>query len=112
MKRTIYRYLLRAGLSPKYTGFRYALEAIELYLKINYIAKFNDDIYSKVAEKYQVSSSSVIKGIKNALDSALMRQSECEDFLYLLQNEKSGSIRVSEFSAHASNFIRYETPVE
>lgn len=109
MEQVIYCYLLDMGLSPKHTGFRYALESIELYLKNNYIAGFDNDIYSKIAKRYQVSTSGVIKGIKNALDSALMRQDYREKALCKLQNEKSGSIRVSEFIAHASNSIKYRT---
>ncbi len=111
MRKTIYQYLLKIGLSPKYVGFRYALDAINIYLNKDYIVQFNEDIYLKIAKKYQVGNSSVIKGIRNALDAAILRRHIGDDFLAQLQSERSGSIRVSAFIANAANIVRYEQSV-
>ena len=60
--------LLKLGFSPKLKGFIYIKEAIYYYSEISFVTNIRNEIYSKVAEKYNVSITSLNHSIKKAIE--------------------------------------------
>ncbi|MBQ7010043.1 MAG: hypothetical protein IJN05_12650 [Ruminococcus sp.] len=60
--------LLKLGFSPKLKGFIYVKEAIYYYSEISFVNNIRNEIYSKVAEKYNVSITSLNHSIKKAIE--------------------------------------------
>ena len=62
--------LLKLGFSPKLKGFIYVKEAIYYYSEISFVSNIRNEVYTKVAEKYNVSITSLNHSIKKAIEEA------------------------------------------
>lgn len=104
----VYKYLLSCGFRPQLLGFKYLIEAINIYIKTDKLVTFEKDIYLKLAKDYGKKSASVKKAIKNAIDGAALKY-DLSDENSIFSDEsysKSGSIKASEFIAYSANKIK------
>lgn len=60
--------LLDLGFRPSHKGFTYIKEAILLYSKILLVNSIFTDVYSKVAQKYGISTTSIDCAIKKSIE--------------------------------------------
>ena len=73
--------LVRFGISPKYKGFSYLIDCIEYGLRKNHKSiRYSSEIYPKIARIYKVSSSTIEKSIRVAINKA------CDKFPDLYNN--------------------------
>jgi len=107
----VYEYLLGCGFNPKLLGFKYLIDAINIYLESEYINSYEKDIYLTVANKYDKNPGAIKKAIKNAIDTAALNYNLDDESCVFnaVSNVKSGSIAAAEFIACSAQKIKYHT---
>lgn len=61
----VYRLVRRLGISPKYVGYYYTVEAVRIYLaQTEDPVKITKDIYPPLARKFRVNPSKIDHGIR------------------------------------------------
>jgi len=109
--KTIYEYLLTCGCTPKLSGFKYLIDAINICLDNEFINSFEKDVYFKISEKYKKNLSAVKKAIKNAIDTAALNYDLNDEtcVFNMASSIKSGSIPSAEFIAYSAQKIKYSS---
>ena len=105
----IYEYLLTCGCTPKLSGFKYLIDAINICLDIEYVNSFEKDIYFVISQKYEKNLGAVKKAIKNAIDTAALNYNLNDEtcVFNMASSIKSGSIPSAEFIAYSAQKIKY-----
>lgn len=104
----IFKYLLSCGMLPQLFGFRYLIDAINIYINKDRILSFEKDIYLPIAKKHNKNVGSVKKAIKNAIDSAALKYDLSDENSIFCNDSysKSGSIISSEFIAFSAHKLK------
>jgi len=105
MRRWITCELDAIGMSPKFNGYKYLIEAIYIYNKENI-----EDICNKIGEKYEKSETSVERAMQNAIHRT-WKKADIEDLLthYTAKiNSEKGCPTVTEFICYYANKLKYE----
>ena len=103
----IYKYLLSCGFSPAHKGYKLIIEAVIMISDSKPFASLSN-IYTVLSQKYNISSYSVQKNIKNAIDYASLN---CNIDFFAKEFEhlsKNGGISCGAFLYFISDKMKYE----
>ena len=93
--------LLALGIKPNLYGFRYLVDAVEIWQESGGVPSITKDIYPEIAAKHGATGSRVERAIRNAIESAY-DSCDYEDIATLLgtkANMNKGELTNGEFIA-------------
>lgn len=100
--------LLNLGFRVKLKGYVYVREAIYYYMKSCLVKSINAEIYTKIAQKYNVTTSSIDRAIKTSIEDTWYRKglNDCHAlFMWSVVNTEYHPTN-SEFIASMSELIK------
>jgi two-component system response regulator (stage 0 sporulation protein A) len=110
-ERQIRKLLLKLNAPDHMNGFPYLVDAILLVMKDEiYLMNMSWGIYSQIAKKYQLSNSTVQRGIANVVDAIWDRApiKELQRIFPGIIEEGKGKTTVGTFIARISNLVKYD----